>query len=115
MVTLVKDKFTISDAAYHELSMVSDLPNYNQVRTVTHSLNKEFDIKAAPNGITGVQQSLTARIKARVRNLIFKIPDIQKIHVKLTGDGTQIARGLTIMNIAFTILEEGDQAYSSSR
>ena len=111
-VTLVKDKFTISDAAYHELSMVSDLPNFNQVRTVTHSLNKEFDIKAAPNGITGVQQSLTARVKARIRNLIIKTPDIQKIHVKLTGDGTQIARGLTIVNIAFTILEEGDQAYS---
>ena len=111
-VTLVKDKFTISDVAYHELSMVSDLPNFNQVRTVTHSLNKEFDIKAAPNGITGVQQSLTARVKARIRNLIFKTPDIQKSHVKLTGDGTQIARGLTIVNIAFTILEEGDQAYS---
>ena len=37
-------------------------------------------------------------------------PDIQKIHIKLTGDGTQIARGLTIVNITFTILE--DQATS---
>ena len=46
--------------------------------------------------------------------MIIKTPDIQKIHVKLTGDGTQIARGLTIVNIAFTILEGGDQAYSVS-
>ena len=37
--------------------------------------------------------------------------DIQKIHVKPTGDGIQIARYLTAVNIAFTILE-GDQAYS---
>ena len=111
-VTLVKDKFTISDAAYHELSMVSNLPNFYKVKKATEMLNKEFDIKAAPNSITGVQQSLIAHVEARLRKIITKIPDIKKIHVKLTGDGTQIARGLTVVNIAFTILEEGDQAYS---
>ena len=111
-IALVKDKFTISNAAYHELSVVSDLPNLNQVKSLTQSLNNEFDIKGAPNGITGVQQSLAACVEARVRNVIMKTPDIQKIRVKLTGDGTQIARGLTIVNVAFTILEEGDQASS---
>jgi len=34
------------------------------------------------------------------------------IRVKLTGDGTQIAKGLNIVNIAFTILEEGRKAMS---
>lgn len=34
--------------------------------------------------------------------------------MKLTGDGTQIARGLTVVNIAFTILEEGSKAHSAS-
>ena len=92
-VTLVKDKFTISNVAYHELSMVSDLSNFNQINTTTQSLNNKFDIKAAPNGITGVQQSLNDRVKARIRNLIIKSPDIQKVHIKLTGDGTQITRG----------------------
>ena len=58
--------------------MVSDLPNFSQVKTITQSLNNEFDIKAAPNGITGVQQSLVARVKATVRKLIMKTPDIQK-------------------------------------
>ena len=53
-VTLVKDKFTISDAAYHELSMVSNLPNFYKVKKATEMLNKEFDIKAAPNSITQV-------------------------------------------------------------
>ena len=38
------------------------------------------------------------------------MPDIHKICIKLTGDGTQIARGLTIINVAFTVLEEGNQA-----
>ena len=34
--------------------------------------------------------------------------------VKMTGDGTQIARGLTVINIAFTILEEGQCSRSAS-
>ena len=35
-------------------------------------------------------------------------------HVKLTGDGTQIGRGFTIVNFAFTVLEEGEKAHSSA-
>ena len=101
---VLKDKFTISDAAYHELSMVS---NFYKVKKATEMLNKKFDIKTAPNSITGVQQSLIARVEARLRKIITKMPDIKKSML----DGTQIARGLIVVNIAFTILEEGDQAY----
>lgn len=111
-VALVKDKCTISNAAYHELSVLSDLPNLNEIQSLIQSFNKKFDIKAAPNGIIGVQQSLTARVEARLQNIIKKTPDIQKFRVKLTGDGTQIARGLTIVNFAFTVLEEADQVCS---
>ena len=111
-ITLIKDKFTISNAAYHELSLTSNLPNSNQIKTLTQSLSKEFDITSAPNGITGVQQSLVARVEARLRHLIIKMHDIHKICIKLTGDGTQIARGLTIINVTFTVLEEGNEATS---
>ena len=34
------------------------------------------------------------------------------IRIKLTGDGTQIGRGLSIVNFAFTILEEEETAMS---
>ena len=34
------------------------------------------------------------------------------ICIKLTGDGTQIATGLTIINVDFTVLEEGNEATS---
>ena len=54
-ITLIKDKFTITNAAYHELSLTSNLPNSNQIKTLTQSLNKELDITSAPNGTTGVQ------------------------------------------------------------
>ena len=38
----------------------------------------------------------------------------RKICVKITGDGTLIARSLNVINIAFTILEEGQRACSVS-
>ena len=54
----VKHKFSVSNQAYQELSMISDLPNFSQVRTVTKSLNSQFHIFNCPNNIIGVHQSL---------------------------------------------------------
>ena len=34
------------------------------------------------------------------------------VKIKLTGDGTRIGRGFNIVNIAFTVLEEGARAHS---
>ena len=69
-------------------------------------------VTSAPNGITDVQQCLVVRVEARLRYLIIKMPDIHKMQIKLAGNGTQIARGHTIINVAFTVLEEGNLATS---
>ena len=34
--------------------------------------------------------------------------------MKLTGDGTNIGKHLHVVNFAFTLLDEGDAAYSAS-
>ena len=46
-------------------------------------------------------------------------PDIKfmvekKIRVKLTGDGTNIGKRLHVVNFGFTLLDEGDKAYSAA-
>ena len=38
----------------------------------------------------------------------------RKVRVKLTGDGTNIGKHLHVVNFAFTILDEGDLAYSAA-
>ena len=115
----VKDKYCISNEAFHELSMLSNLPNSSQVKKLAHTLNSHYDVCSSPNGVVGVQQSLRKRITVRVTRLIKECSEENReisstIRVKLTGDGTQIARGLSVVNIAFTILEEGQLACSSS-
>jgi len=69
----VKDKFSISDQAFHELSSIaSDLPKSCQVKKLAQTLNSEFEIKPAPNKILGVQQSLRLRIISCLTRLIEK-------------------------------------------
>ena len=115
----VKDKFPVSNQAYHELSMISDLPNFSQVRTLlTKSLNSQFHIFNCPNNIVGVQQSLRERTLKHLTSFIHKnteegtnIPNT--IRIKLTANGTKIATGLNVVNIAFTIIDEGRKAQSA--
>ena len=115
----VKDKYCVSNAAFHELSMRSNFPNSSEVKKLTQALNSTFEIRSTPNGVIGVLQSLKRYVIACLTHLIEKnsadgmeIPDTFRI--KLTGDGTQIAQGLSVVNIAFTILEEGQLACSSA-
>ena len=67
------DKFSISDQAFHELSLLaSDLPKSYQVKKAVQALNSEFEIKPAPNKILGVQQSLRVRLTSCVNRLVEK-------------------------------------------
>jgi len=113
----VKDKYAVSNEAYHHLSMLSNLPSSHVVKKLSTSLNLEFSIQRCPNGVTGVQQSIKMRLLQRLTKFVCNakqegmcVPTTLKI--KLTGDGTRIARGYNIVNVAFTILNEGKKAYS---
>ena len=39
---------------------------------------------------------------------------LSTIKIKLTGDGTQIARGLSVVNVSFTVLKEGQSRACSA-
>ena len=111
----LKDKTSISNAGYHELSMISNLPSSYQIKKYTKQMNDQYEIQNSPEGIVGVQQSLKTQLKFVITCLInngTQLPDT--LRVKLTGDGTQIARGFNVINFAFTVLEEGEKAMSVS-
>ena len=58
----VKDKYAISNEAYYQLNVLSDLPLSHAVKKLSKSLNSEFAIQRCPNGVTGVQQSIKMRL-----------------------------------------------------
>lgn len=89
----IKDKYSISDTGYHELSMLSDLPSSKQVKKLKYTLNSHYSIKKAPADIIRVQQSLKERLIPCITNIINDLHEeniASCFQVKLTGDGTQI-------------------------
>ena len=115
MVLYVKERFGLSNAAYHELSMVCrGLPRSWKMKDFVQCLNSLWDIKPCPEGC-GMQQTLESRLVERVRQLLHtnKINAGDKLQVKLSGDGTKVCRKLNLVNFTFTLLNEEDIAMSS--
>ena len=107
----MKDQFSLSDKAYREISQLSpSLPRLYKLKELTKGLNSEFDVVPSPDGFIGVQQSFKARLLHRLKYL--QLGPEEVIQVKLTGDGTYIAKHVHVVNFAFTLLNEGSLASS---
>ena len=107
MALYIKDKFSLSDEAYREMSfLTSDIPRLYKVKDVAKGLNSKFEVLPAPEGVIGVQQSLRSRLMIRLRSLP-SLERNQTIQIKLSGDGTGIAKHINVVNFTFTLLNEG--------
>ena len=93
---LIKDKFGISNAAYHELSMLHPvLPKSSEIQKHIKDMNSQLTITSTPNNTMGVQLSLKTCITTCLLHLLpTTTGTYRKVRIELTGDGTQIARGL---------------------
>ena len=67
----VKDKFSLSDAAYREVSQLTPaIPRLCTLKSLASDFNANFDISPAPDGVIGVQQGLAARLLVYSLNLL---------------------------------------------
>ena len=113
MLLYIKEKYGISDKAYHELSMlVTSMPRSCTLMKRQHELNGLFVVSPTPDSTVGVQQSLRSRLCTRIRVLKHanssQLQTLSKhVRVKLSADGTRVGRKLHVINITFTVLDEG--------
>ena len=111
-----KDRFGISNQAYHELSMVcKEMPRSCKVKERIKEINKKWNLSQTPGETVGVQQNIKCQLETRVKQLIesSQLTDHDKLRVKLSGDGTNVGKNLHAINITLTILEEGAQAMAA--
>lgn len=112
----VKERFNVSDKAYHELSMIHpSLPCWSTINKAAKNITSCCDIYPTPGPILGVQQSLKTWLTIRLQALVNKYPSIKDeeyIMVKLTGDGTRVSRSMHIVAIAFSILNGNENPNS---
>ena len=109
----LKDKFIILNEAWHEIAIkANDLPNIYSIKKQINELNSEWNLKPTPGDAEGVQlgfaESLPKHIVRLQKN--GEINDGETIKIKLSGDGSNIGKGLTVVNLTFTILHEKDVA-----
>ena len=104
----VKEKFNISNKAYHEISMInSGLPRLRTLQNAAKCLDTLSCVYPTPGKLIGVQQSLKERLQSIVKKLAKYDPSFhskQKLSVKITGDGTYVSRSMHIVIIAFTLV-----------
>ena len=114
LMLYVKEKFGVSNQAYHEMSIAcKSLPRSWKLKDRVKEMNNKWNIRLTPSG-NGVQQSISDRLLVELKALIVKsIPVPTTLKVKLTGDGTFIGKHIHVVNIAFTLLNEGDHAMAA--
>ena len=109
----LKDKFIISNEAWHEIAIkANDLLNIYSIKKQINEPNSEWNLKPTPGDAEGVQlgfaESLQEHIVRFQKN--GEINDGETIKIKLSGDGTNIGKGLTVVTFTLTILHENDVA-----
>ena len=97
----LKDKFNLSDDAWHETAMkAKDLPRLYGLKKRMAELNKMWDLKPTPGEADGVQvkfaDSLRNNVEILQKNGLLHPGDT--IKVKLNGDGTNIGKRPTVVN-----------------
>ncbi|XP_027054325.1 uncharacterized protein LOC113681436 [Pocillopora damicornis] len=97
----LKDKFIISNEARHEIAIkANDLPNIYSIKKQINELNSEWNLKPTPGDAEGVQLGFAESLQEHIVRLQKngEINDGEAIKIKLSGDGTNIGKGLTILH-----------------
>ena len=109
----LKDKFNISNEAWHEIAMkASGVPNTYSIKKRIKELNSKWNLKPTPGDTEGVQLGFSDSLQEHIVKLqqTGEIKDGESIKIKISGDGTNIGKRLTVVNFTFTILNEKELA-----
>ena len=105
--------FNISNEAWHEIAIkASGVPNSYSIKKRIDELNSKWALRPTPGDAEGVQLGFAETLQGHIVRFQKngEIKDGQTIKIKLSGDGTNIGKRLTVVNFTFTILNEKEVA-----
>ena len=118
---MLKDKYNISDTACKALTSISDLPTFYAISQIIQKANVILPIQRTPGEEPGIQRDLRELLKIKINNFVdsgkFKKEGgsgegSSEIHVKISGDGTQVGHTSNFVNITCTHLYDTETANS---
>ena len=113
LLLYIKDKFHVSDRAWHEISQISkELPTKCTLKQRIKALNNQWTIKLTPGETDGVQISFKDSLLEQVERLFIQeeIAPCDVLKIKLSGDGTRVGKRLQLLNVTYSIINEGKKA-----
>ncbi|XP_064405713.1 uncharacterized protein LOC135350804 isoform X1 [Halichondria panicea] len=109
----VLDRFAVSDEAYHELSVASDLPPLYRIKDARLSINNSLDIRHLEGPYPGAYRPPKAAIQEELAKIVHSGKAItQPVKVKLSGDGARFTRSSNIILLSFAFPEIQDNVLS---
>ena len=101
----IKDRFNISNEAWHELATkTKQMPNNYKIEKKLKELNAKWNLQPTPGQAERVQLSFRESLEEQEIRLqgkrVFNMNI--KIKVKISGDGTNIGKRLKIVNVTYT-------------
>ena len=101
----IKDRFNISNEAWHELATkTKQMPNNYKIEKKLKELNAKWNLQPTPGQAERVQLSFRESLEEQEIRLqgkrVFNMNT--KIKVKISGDGTNIGKRLKIVNVTYT-------------
>lgn len=93
-LVFILDKFCVSDAAYHELSMIfDDMPRKYLLVQCREDLNKIYHIERLPGNKPGVMINIKDELKRLLNIQINKgFNSSNKLQIKFSGDGAKVSK-----------------------
>ena len=102
-ILFILDKFKISDNAYHEIVMKTEIsPNFILSSVLGKKTNNTFAINRTLGNIPRAYVSLRSELTDIIKNRTTNHED--KLQIKISGDGTKVTRISNFIVISFSIL-----------
>ena len=87
------DKFCVSDAAYHELSMIyDDMPRKYLLIQCREDINKIYHIERLPGNKPGAMINLNSELQRMIKFQLNKGVKDNKFQIKFSCDGARVSR-----------------------
>ena len=108
-VLYLLDRFYVSDACYHELSVVCDgLPKSYLIKQLRSDMNALCHIQMTPGPNEGAEIDAEQELAYAIRSFFVRHPELKQsekkpsFHVKFCGDGTNVSRktGMCVMSFS---------------
>jgi len=104
MCIYIKEQFNISNEAWHKLALKTrQMPNIYKIEKKVKELNATCNFKPTPGEAEEVHMNFKESLEERIIRLQEKgvLNMNTKIHVKLSGDSTNIGKRLTVENVTY--------------